>query len=150
MSKTPQSPGTPCAASRLVQAYLANGGPSPSSRDEPAWPATWTAVPSHCPACDGPTIADRYLNSRDPVHCWQVRTSPLRRSLAVHPRPLTYPWHDTSIEERQGQDQRASLTCEWRRPSSTISIGEGNLRDCRNWEIMRRQFSPDWTVSQIY
>ena len=104
------TPQKPCAATPLVQTYLANGGQSPPGHDESTWPETWTTVPVQCPVCDSPTIADRHLNSRagpgwrctrDPIHYWLVRTHPMRRCLAQNPLGSPYPWYDTPRAERQ-------------------------------------------------
>ena len=105
------TPQQPCAATPLVQTYLANGGQRPPGRDESTWPETWTTVPSHCPVCDCPTIPDRHLNSRAGPgwrcsltkyeHFWRVRMNPLRRYLAANPPDPRYPWYDTVSAERQ-------------------------------------------------
>lgn len=94
------TPQFPCPALPLIQQYLATGGPHPLGRHEPMWPELWTTVPSFCPVCDCPTVVDRYLNSShgpgwrctlDSSHYWMVRMSPLRRYLAAHSRPPSYP-----------------------------------------------------------
>lgn len=77
---------------------------------EDTWPETWITVPSVCPICDGPSVADRYLNSShgpgwrcttDTSHYWQVRLAPLRRYLAANPPQPCYPWYDTPEAERR-------------------------------------------------
>jgi hypothetical protein len=104
---TPQSP---CPALPLIQDYLAAGGPRPLGCHESTWPEAWTTIPSLCPACDCPTVADRYLNSShgpgwrctfDASHYWWVRLNPLRRYLITHPPPSTYPWCDTTPARHQ-------------------------------------------------
>lgn len=112
---TPQSP---CHALPLVQDYLAAGGPRPLGRHESTWPEAWTIVPSLCPICDCPTVADRYLDSShgpgwrctfDASHYWWVRLNPLRRytfaslstGLVAHPPQSTYPWCDTTPAQHQ-------------------------------------------------
>lgn len=58
--------------------------------------------------CDAPTVADRHLDSShgpgwrctlDAGHYWQVRLTPLRRTLAA--RLPAYPWYETPFPERQ-------------------------------------------------
>jgi len=104
---TPQSP---CPALLLVQEYLATGGPRPLGRHESTWPKAWTIVPSLCPVCDCPTVADRYLDSShgpgwrctfDASHYWWVRLNSLRRYLTTHPPPSTYPRYDTTPAQHQ-------------------------------------------------
>ena len=105
------TPQQPCAATPLVQTYLANGGQRPPGRDESTWPETWTTIPPQCPVCDCPTIPDRYLNCRAGPgwrcsltkceHFWMVRMNPLRLCLAANPPESRYPWYDTASTERQ-------------------------------------------------
>jgi hypothetical protein len=104
------TPDAPCPALRLVQDYLAAGGPRPLGRHESTWPEVWITVPSLCPICDCPTLPDRHLDSShgpgwrctlDPGHYWMVRMKPLRRALAAHPPPPTHPWYDIPLAERQ-------------------------------------------------
>jgi hypothetical protein len=67
-------------------------------------------VPSTCPVCDRPTVADRYLDSSygpgwrctlDAGHYWLVRLNPLRRALAEYHQTPRYPWYDTPETGRQ-------------------------------------------------
>jgi len=104
------SPQFPCPALLLVQDYLATGGPRPLGRHESTWPKAWTTVPSLCPICDCPTVADRHLDSShgpgwrcalDAGHYWQVRLNPLRRALAAHCQIPRYPWYDTAETEQR-------------------------------------------------
>ena len=104
------TPDAPCPAIPLVLDYLAAGGPRPLGRHEDTWPENWLTVPPLCPICDCPTIPDRYVDSShgpgwrctlDPLHYWQIRLNPLRRYLAAHPPPPTYPWYDASPAQRQ-------------------------------------------------
>jgi hypothetical protein len=112
---TPQSP---CHALPLVQDYpsagsgqaLAAGGPRPLGHHESTWPEAWTTIPSLCPICDCPTVADRYLDSShgpgwrctfDASHYWWVRLNPLRRALAAHRQTPRYPWYDTLETEQK-------------------------------------------------
>ena len=94
------SPKQPCAATPLVQTYLANGGQRPPGRDESTWPETWTSVPPSCPVCDCPTVPDRYLNSRagpgwkcsltNYEHSCIVRMNPSKRYLVANPTTSSY------------------------------------------------------------
>jgi hypothetical protein len=106
------SPQFPCPALPLVQDYLGAGGSCPLGRHESTWPEAWTTVPSLCPICDCPTVADRHLDSShgpgwrctfDASHYWWVRLNPLRRCLAAHPPSLAYPGHDTPPLQRQAR-----------------------------------------------
>ncbi len=78
---------SPCPAIPPVQDHLAGGGVRPLGRHPDTWPGRWLRVPTLCPICDCPTVADRHLDSShgpgwrctcDAGHYWWVRMEPLR------------------------------------------------------------------------